>query len=95
VIATPSGQCGGGPLVFPVPLSFVVDVLLLVPTYLACRRATQWLGRYATPPRQWRGHLAALGRGLSVLGFAGAIGWCVFVAWFGVMLACGLTWLGG
>jgi hypothetical protein len=81
-------QCDGG-LASPVPASFCIDAVLLIPSFFAMWHTVAWLGAVAAArPRQWRGRVAALGGAVSIVMFVGAVVWCLGLGWLGVILAC-------
>jgi hypothetical protein len=81
-------QCGGW-LTSPVPASFWIDAVLLIPSFFAMWHTVAWLGAVAAVrPRQWCGRVATLGGAVSIVMFVGAIGWCLRMGWLGVILAC-------
>ena len=89
------GLCTPGWLLLPVavgglqvPLSFVVDALLLLPTCAAAWRAFHWLKDRVVSPREWRSYVATLGCVLVWLSPLAAIGWAFAVGWWVVDFAC-------
>ena len=74
---------GSGLAVWQVPVSFWIDVVFLVPSFIACVLTVLWLNRVAwSRPRQWRAHLASLGGAVSCLMFVVALGWTPVMGWF-------------
>ncbi len=88
LIASPNEGCTAGWWVSPVPIAFIVDALLLIPSFIASFRGYRWLRRVAALPPTWRSHAAALGQILIALVFMGSVGWSLLFGWWGVAFVC-------
>jgi hypothetical protein len=90
----PGETCSGGVGVVPVPASFVVDAILLVPATIACVRGMSWLRSISAGAQGWRKVRLRESRGLAHVTLVLAFLWTLFWG-FGIPLGCLISTLNG